>query len=215
MMLPPTGGMIVNSDRDRDLIGLAARANYRRAGSSRYFAQLAFDRSRYETRTDQLGFRRDSEGLRLAAGVESEFGDGNEVEAYFGALQQDYADERFGVVRKPDFGVQLKLRPTMSSKATVKLLRSLNETTEPDSPGYLKTSLSASWEAGTSARFSPFANLAYSLSDYLQTRRDDRAFRSGQVQNSTSHATPTSLQACDSSNVIRKTLAPRTHPMIT
>ena len=166
-------GTINNNDRDRTLYGLGVRATFPLSESSDVFAQALVDVRDYDQPVDDNGFNRDSEGYRAAVGIKHNFGGDNTAEAYVGVLGQDYEDPSFNDVTELDFGGKLSLRPSADTKLKAQLVRSLNETTDAGSPGYLRTRLSASLEHRITPRLIPQFKASYSVSDYLQTGRDD------------------------------------------
>jgi hypothetical protein len=177
--VPGIGGPVINDDRDRELIGLGVRVTRRRDEHSRIFLQASYDRRDYDHSPDQYGFKRSSEGHRAALGMAEDWGDGNEFEAYLGVLNQDYDDPRFDTVSKPDFGGRLTLALEKVTKIGATLQRSLEETTDIGSPGYLNTSFSANLQHRVSPRFIPYLNLGYSYYDFLETGRKDRTYSAG------------------------------------
>lgn len=177
--VPAVGGKIINSDRDRDLIGLGLRASYHVDADGEVFVQALADRRRYQKDRDQFGFERDSDGYRLAAGFRKGFGQGEEFEAFLGALAQDYDDPRFSNIQRVDFGGRLRLSPSADTRFSLTLQRALNETTDPGSPGYLNTGVSARLSRARTSRLQPYLSLGYSEADYLETGRDDRQLSIG------------------------------------
>lgn len=177
--VPGIGGPVINDDRDRELIGLGIRAAHQLAEDNSIFLQASYNRRNYDDKFDQFGFERSSEGYRAALGVTRDWGTGNEFEAYLGVLGQDYDDRRFDTVSKADFGGRLTLVPDKATKVRVRLQRSLEETTDIGSPGYLNTSLSGSLHHRFSPRFIPYLNLGYSYYDFLETGREDHTYSAG------------------------------------
>ena len=176
---PTASGRIINDDRDRVLLGVGMRIARRLGEQRRVFLQLQYDQRDYDLRRDQLGFERSSEGYRAALGLMQEWDESNSLEVYLGTIGQDYDDERFDNVREPDFGGRLVLASEQGSRITVQLQRSLDETTEPGSPGYINTSISGRFEHRGSPRMTPYLNLGYSDYDFMDTGRTDRTYSAG------------------------------------
>ena len=170
------GGVLINDDRDRELFGLGVRATHRLGEQYSIFAQALYDLRDYDQSPDQNGFERDSDGYRAAVGLQSDFGNGNEAEAYVGIISQDYDDSRFDSVSKMDFGGRLTLVPGESTKVTAKLQRSLNETTLAGSAGYINTALSGKIEHRISPRLIPYLSFSYQNADYLDIGREDDTY---------------------------------------
>ncbi len=174
--VPGIGGPVINDDRDRELTGLGVRVTRQLSKEGSIFLQASYNRRDYDDRFDQFGFQRSSDGYRAALGVIKHWGDDNEFEAYLGILNQDYDDRRFDTVSKLDFGGRVTLVLDESTDIRAKLQRSLEETTDIGSPGYLNTSLSAKLQHRFSPRFIPYLNLGYSYYDFLETGREDRTY---------------------------------------
>ena len=175
---PAVSGRIFNDDRDRVLVGAGARASYDLDEQQQVFLQLRYDERDYDLRRDQLGFERSSEGYRAALGLMQGW-DNNRLEAYVGIISQNYEDNRFDDVRKLDFGGRLTLVLAGDNRITMRLQRSLDETTEPGSPGYINTSISGRLEHRSSPRLTPYLNLGYSDYDFLETGRTDKTYSAG------------------------------------
>ena len=172
-------GRIINDDRDRELVGAGMRVSRRLDGLRQIFLQLQYDERNYDLRRDQLGFERSSEGYRAAIGLSHNWNNGNKLETYVGNISQDYEDARFDNVQELDFGGRLTLLPGGENRITAQLQRSLDETTEPGSPGYINTSISGRLEHRGSPRMTPYLNLGYSDYDFLQTGRKDQTYSVG------------------------------------
>ncbi len=168
--------LLFNDDRDRDLLSYGLRATHRLNEQYAIFAQGLHVSRDYDLRSDSEGFRRDSDGYRLAVGAKRNTPDGSQMEAYIGLLAQQYDDTRFQDVEEFDFGGKASLTLGQATKISGKLEHALNETTEPASPGYLFTSLSGKLEHKVSPRLIPYASASHGLSDYLQTAREDNTF---------------------------------------
>lgn len=173
---PAVSGRIINDDRDRELLGAGVRATHDLDEQQQVFLQLRYDQRNYDLRQDQLGFERSSEGYRAALGLMQGWDDSNRVEAYVGIISQDYEDSRFDDVRKLDFGGRLTLVLARGNRIRMRLQRSLDETTEPGSPGYINTSISGRLEHRSSPRLTPYLNLGYSDYDFLETGRIDKTY---------------------------------------
>ena len=169
-------GLLINDDRDRDLIGFGIRATHKLNEKNDIFAQAVYDIRDYDLSTDSSGFERDSDGYRAAVGLKTDLGNGSNAEAYVGIMRQSYDDGRFDAVRKPDFGGRLTLNPGKDTKVTARLQRSLNETTVTASPGYVSTVFSGKVEHRASPRLIPEFSVSYELADYLQSSREDEVY---------------------------------------
>lgn len=169
-------GLLINDDRDRDMIGLGIRATHPLNEKNDIFAQAVYDVRDYDRSTDQDGFDRDSDGYRVAVGIKSDLGGGNNAEAYVGVLHQSYEDSRFDAISKADFGGRITLAPGKDTKVTARLQRSLNETTVNASPGYVSTAFNGKIEHRVTPRLIPEFSVSYELADYLQSGREDDVY---------------------------------------
>ena len=176
---PAVSGRIINDDRDRELLGAGVRATRDLDEQQQVFLQLRYDQRNYDLRQDQLGFERSSQGYRAALGLMQGWDDSNRVEAYLGIISQSYEDSRFDDVRKLDFGGRLTLVLARGNRITMRLQRSLDETTEPGSPGYINTAISGRLEHRSTPRLTPYLNLGYSDYDFLETGRTDKTYSAG------------------------------------
>jgi hypothetical protein len=177
--VPSAVGRIIQDDRNRTLSGLGIRAERPLADDQAIFLQLLYNERDYELNRDQNGFQRDSRGYRAAIGLRKDLGPGDEAEIYLGVIRQEYTDPRFDDLRSADFGGRLTLGYTNGSRLIVKLQRSLNETTEIGSPGYLSSKLSARFDHRATQRLTPYLNLGYTHADYLDSERRDETYSAG------------------------------------
>lgn len=170
---------IDNDDRDRDIFGIAVRLSHRLAGSGELFAHAIWNERQYAHTPDDYGYRRDSDGYRLAVGFKGPLRQGVDAEGYVGYLAQEFTDPRFDRVGTLDFGAKLNWRVDAETRAKLTLERSLNETTLEGSSSYLYTDLNASVSHALSAGTSLFANLGAALAEYQDVGRDDWLYKAG------------------------------------
>jgi len=173
------GGTLDNEYRDRTLTGLGMRATRKISESSDLFAQLLFDKRKYDETTDQYGYQKDSDGYRAAVGIKQKLEGLGRFEAYFGLLAQNYDDPRFKDIRKPDFAGSLTILPSARSKLVANLDRELYETTQAGSAGYLYTSLGARFDYRFLPKLTGQLNASYATADYLDVEREDDYIRAG------------------------------------
>ena len=175
---PAVGGPIRNDDRDRKLLGAGIRATVGLQDEHSIFVQAQYDHRSYDRDTDRYGYERSSDGYRAAVGLMRDWSGGS-LEGYVGIISQDYDDRRFDRINRPDFGGRLKIFLNDRTRLTMTLRRSLNETTEIGSPGYLDTAFSSRLEHDISPRFIPYLGLEYSDYDFLETGREDKTYAAG------------------------------------
>ena len=172
-VLTSGGNTIINDDRDRDIIGLGIRATHKLSETDKVFVQALYETRDYDQRIDQDGYQRDSDGYRVSGGFKKDFGKGNKAEAYIGHISQDYDDNRFSSISEMDFGGSFTLIPMDKTLLTGELKRTLNETTQTGSSGYLYTSLSTQLEYGLAQGVIPHLKLKYAELDYQDHGRED------------------------------------------
>ncbi|MCU0306063.1 MAG: outer membrane beta-barrel protein [Thermoanaerobaculales bacterium] len=173
------GTEINNDDRDRDVLGLGLRVSQRLEGTRDVFVQALWDRREYRFTPDDDGYYRDSDGYRLAVGINDQLAPGVEAEGYIGYLYQNYDDPRFDTVDGIDIGGKLSWRATDRTRGRLTLERSVNETTLAGSSSYLYTTLSGSVSHQLSDRTTLSANLGAGLAAYQDVGRDDWIYSAG------------------------------------
>jgi opacity protein-like surface antigen len=169
---------VSNSDRNRDMFGGGLRATYRLNPRFALYAQGVWDRREYEQPVDDLGYQRDSEGYLAGVGLQARPVNRLSGELYIGYIEQDYEDLRFETLRKPDFAARLRYLTGPLSDVSLRISRSLEETTLPEASGFLSTSYTLSGNRRFSQRLSGSVGMAYTDIDYSGIDRRD-AFWSG------------------------------------
>jgi hypothetical protein len=167
-------GTLVNDDRDRSSTGLGLRLNLPLTEQTSLFAQGILNQRDYEDELDQFGYDRDSDGYNALLGVTSKFRGGHSLEAYVGYLVQEYNDSRFARLNEPNYGFDLRWYPTIGTKVSGKLERSLNETTEIGSSGYLYTGLDLQLDRKMATDVVAYLNYNYGLAEFQDVGREDR-----------------------------------------
>ena len=132
-----------------------------------------FNTRRYDELRDRDGFERDSDGYKTAVGLIQMYSGGHQLEAYLGYLAQDYDDPRFSRVSEANYGVDLLWHPSAKMKVTAALDRSLNETTETGSSGYLHTGFDLQIDQKLSTNVLGFLNYNYGLAEFQDVGRED------------------------------------------
>lgn len=135
----PNGGKLNNDDRDRDLYGAGVRLSYKMSPRLQPFFQTIVDNRRYDSKADDNGYERDSDGYRFNIGVEGRLSQLISGSAYIGYIRQEYDDRRFDDVNELDIGGNLKWQMSPYSNVNAYLSRTLEETTRAGSAGYLLT----------------------------------------------------------------------------
>ena len=177
--VPSSSGEIYNDDRDRDVAQAGGRLSYNLSARLHPFLQGNYDRRLYVTPTDQYGYRRDSNGYRVAAGLRFDFKPNLEGEALAGFMHQSYEDPGFDAVNAPDFGLRLGWRKSAVSSLGFFVDRRLEETTVPGSAGYISTRMGMNMERSLGPKWSVNAHAAVMNDAYQDIPRTDRVTDAG------------------------------------
>lgn len=126
--------IINNHDRDRWQYTGGVRVGYEITPRIEPYVQIAFDNRRYDDAVDDLGYQRDSSGMRYLAGVRWNIPRVLKLDAFAGWMQQDYQDPRFANVSAPVIGTALQWSATSRTSVTAYLDRTIEETTVTSTP---------------------------------------------------------------------------------
>jgi len=170
---------INNDDRDREMWGAGARISYGWSEQVQLLAQYIYDERNYDVRVDDYGYRRDSDGYRLAAGLRYVKDSTLAAEIYAGAMRQDYDDARFSTIKEPDFGAEINWQPSPTIRINGVIERSIEETTLAGSPGYLETRYAMHLDHNLTRRTSLRGHLQFSEYDYQEVPREDKEIGAG------------------------------------
>ncbi len=169
-----TNGMPVNhDDRDRDLYGLGLRFSYAKDRRWQPFVQFIYDRREYLQTVDDNGFRRNSDGYRVAAGLTSAVTNRLRAEVYGGYIWQNFSDSRFNNISKPDFGTSLRWRAASSTFISASVDRAVEETTLANASTAIETSYGVDVRHKLLPDVLLKSHLTYSKYDYQQISRED------------------------------------------
>ncbi len=166
-------GTLYNDDRDRKVHGLGLRVSSAIAERTSLFAQGIFNQRRYDDALDQFGYDKDSEGYIALVGVRREYQGGHRIEAYAGYLVQDYDESRFARLSEPNYGLDLRWYPTADTQFSGKLERTLNETTEIGSSGYLYTAFDLQLDQKLHPDVLGYLNYNYGQAEFQDVGRED------------------------------------------
>jgi hypothetical protein len=134
-----TGGTINNDDRDRTLWDLGLRAGYEVDPGLELFVQGSYDSRDYDDAFDDFGYMRESDGYSLVAGFRHRFSNRLTGEIFAGYLNQDYDDPRLSDVETVDFGAVVDWTGPAGLSASLRVDRSVEETTLPGASAYVLT----------------------------------------------------------------------------
>ncbi|EKD99289.1 MAG: hypothetical protein ACD_23C00036G0001, partial [uncultured bacterium] len=175
----PTGATYSYNDRDRTVDSLDARVGYAVTPSVETFVQAATDARNYDITLDHNGFKRSSDGHRIAVGAAFTPSAALKGEAFIGQMHQSYDDPLFTDLNKAYFGANLTWKPLAGTTASAFLGRSLEETTLAGSSGYVDTSVGANVEKVLNQDLLLNARLAYTRSEYQGIDRQDDTISAG------------------------------------
>lgn len=175
----PTGATYSYNDRDRTVDSVDARVGYAVTPTVETFFQTATDNRNYDITLDHNGFKRSSDGYRVAVGAAFTPSAKLKGEAFVGQMYQSYDDPRFTNLNKAYFGANLTWKPLPGTTASTFLGRSLEETTLAGSSGYVDTSVGVNVEKVLNQDLLLNARLAYTRSDYQGIDRQDDTINAG------------------------------------
>ena len=181
-----TGSGVVNTinndDRDRWQYTGGLRLGYEISERLEPYLQVAFDNRKYRQSPDDLGYEKSSDGQRYLVGVKWNVPQTLKLDAFAGALIQNFDDPRFGDVNKPLFGGALLWAITPDTRLSAYLDRTLEETTVTRTPApgvvqsassYLNTYASAGINHRLTQAWSLRADVSKSEVDYQNLDRTD------------------------------------------
>ena len=171
--VPRDGGTINNDDRDRTQIEFGGRAGLRQRSGTELFVQGTYDLRDYDDRLDDSGFRRDSQGGSLVAGMRRDLGGGFSGELFAGWLHQDYDDPRLVDVDAFDLGALLDWTGPHGLGGSFRIDRTVEETTLPGASAYILTAGRLSLRAAPHPRLSAGFALTGSQYDYRGAGRTE------------------------------------------
>lgn len=177
--VPRNGGILINSDRDRELRGIGLRAGRQGTPTTEWFLQAEWGQRDYRRAVDIDGYRRDSDGHAVALGARYRPSADRSAEVYLGYLSQDYEDPRFAEFRAPDFALQVNWQFLPQLDLLFELDRDLQETTQSGSAGYLLTEGYLNLHYQWSPRLAVYLDTSLGHTDYLDVSRADDLFGLG------------------------------------
>ena len=122
------GGLIDNSDRDRNVFQMTGKVAYELAPEQSVFAQVTYDRRDFDRLLDRNGFNRNSDGYRFDFGTAIMLTPLIQATAYAGLLQQNYVAPLRDVTTM-DFNVKLDWFATELVTAHLVASRIIDDTT--------------------------------------------------------------------------------------
>jgi hypothetical protein len=172
--------IINNDDRDRDQYSAGVRVGYEIRPRLLAFGQISGDWRRYDSARDDLGFKRDSDGLRAVLGVRTYESGSYKLEAFAGAIRQNYKDAQLADVSRPTAGANLVWNVGTATTFGFILDRSIEETTSVGcghaggaASSYVNSYGQANLNHSFTPSFSMYAFGSLSRADYRGINRED------------------------------------------
>ncbi|MEM7207158.1 MAG: outer membrane beta-barrel protein [Pseudomonadota bacterium] len=167
-----SGLTINNDDRDRSEFEISARADYEIASEYAGFAELTLNQRNYDSRTDDSGFRRDSNGYEIRVGSGFQLSGISSASVYGGYISQSPDESSFSDISGASLGGNLIWDVTSLSSLQFTLERDVLETTL-DSGGALSTRLGARVDHELLRNLLLFASYDVYSNEYEDISRDD------------------------------------------
>lgn len=132
------GGVLDNDDRDRTTYTLLSRLGYMIVPGYSAFIEGAWDKQKYDSTNP--GENRDSSMQAFNVGSQFEVASKVRGDAYVGILTRSYDESNFKDQSTLDFGGSLLWSMTPITSLESKLSKSIEETTDSNTSGYVETS---------------------------------------------------------------------------
>jgi hypothetical protein len=166
------GGVIDNSDRDRDRNTGSLRVGYEVRPQFDLYIEGSGNTVNYDQTLDRNGRERSSQGYRLVGGLSIDITSVLVGDIYAGYLNQDYDDPFFEDIDDAAYGFGLSWYVTDLTTIYGKLEQKPQETTEPAASGYLSTIFRADIDHELRRNILLFADFFYIDNDYQQSVPD-------------------------------------------
>ena len=172
-------GEINNDDRDRTAYAGGARISFDLFPEFEPFAQAGFDFRRYDTATDDNRFARDSNGRRLVLGARLSPIPDLSLQAFAGAMTQDYDDDRLKGVHRPALGASLSWQAAPKTRIGAFLDRTIEETTLANAASTVETVGALTLRQEIAERFVVLARAGAGRSRFAGIGREDELVFAG------------------------------------
>jgi hypothetical protein len=130
------GDVVDQSFRDRNQFHLEARLDYEFQQNVGVFINVVRNWRRYDSKIDNRGFTRDSDGYNIDLGIDLRFTSIIFGHAYIGYTKQHYDDLRFDNVDGLNYGADIDWNITSLTSVNLGVERRLRDTIQFFSPGY-------------------------------------------------------------------------------
>jgi hypothetical protein len=171
--VPSSIGNINNDDRDRHLYTAGARISHEVTPGLGLFVQGSYDLRNYDSRVDDNGFNRDSEGFRGAGGIKLKINRKIEAEVFAGYLYQDYEDPTLTNAKAPDYGALITWKMTPATTVRGYVDRTVEETVLFNASSYINTMAGMSFDHKFWKDLKLSSDINYFNSDFQGSQRID------------------------------------------
>lgn len=175
------GDIIDNQDRDRDEDTLSFRIDYQVQPERSIFFTYASRDVSYDQILDRNKFQRSSDGHALSGGVNWDLTGVLEGDLFLQYNTQEYDDPRLNDVDGFSLGAGLTWTPTQKSLFYFRLAGGPQETTQPDTSGYMSRLYSVRFQHELRRNWLVHARLSYTDNDYETDSTNPFALQDTQV----------------------------------
>lgn len=133
------GEIVDNQDRNRDTSSLMLRAGYQFQTDKQAFMSVVFNDIDYEEKFDRSDLARDSDGYSINGGVAFSITGVLSGDVFISYLNQSYDDPVLEDVNGWAGGMGLTWVPTTLTSVHARITSGIDQTTDPNSSGYLRT----------------------------------------------------------------------------
>jgi hypothetical protein len=176
---PGTLGTINQDDRDRTRYVVGGRLGYELVPEYEAFIRGNFNTVKYDSSTDDFGFRRDSDGYEVGVGARVDLTGLMFADFFVGYVSQSYDDARLAKIDGVNFGGTVTWN--MTTLTTIKgfATRTVEETTLSGASGSLDTEIGASVDHELLRNVILSANASFLNTDYEGITREDDYMKLG------------------------------------
>jgi len=167
------GEVLNNDDRDRERMTGRLRVSYDLQPGYAAFVQGSYNEVEYANTPDDKGLVRDSDGFNFRGGVEFDITDVVSGDVFIGYKENDYTDEDLDDVDIVDVGGNILWGVTPLTTVRINLSRSIEETTQDNSPGYIATDVGIGIDHELRHNLLVGGTFGYVNNDYESIARDD------------------------------------------
>jgi hypothetical protein len=168
-----------NADRDYNVYAGGMQFGYEIVPSYEAFVRAEGNQRKYDERLDAGGVEHNSQGYNAVAGVTLDLGGITFGNAYVGYLEQFYEDNAFNTLSAPTFGGALTWNATTLTTLTARVERVVQETTEDNASGILRTTGGLSADHELLRNLILTAGLTITNDDYQNIKRNDYYYIAG------------------------------------